>query len=37
MALDTPKSDNGYRTLPLTPRLVAVLKQRLEMLLIERG
>jgi integrase len=37
MALDTPKSDSGYRTLPLTPRLVAVLKQRLEMLLVERG
>ena len=37
MQIETPKTDNAYRTLPLTPRLVTVLRRRLEMLLIERG
>lgn len=37
MDFDTPKSENARRTLPLTPRLIAVLRQRFEMLLIERG
>lgn len=35
--IDTPKTQNAVRTIPLTPRLAAVLRARLEMLLIERG
>lgn len=37
MTIDTPKSENAKRLLPLSPRLVALLRQRLEMLLVERG
>lgn len=37
MELDTPKSKNARRTLPLSDRLIALLRRRLEMLLVERG
>jgi integrase len=37
MVIDTPKTENSKRILPLSPALLTILRQRLEMLLIERG
>lgn len=37
MVIETPKTENAKRVLPLSPYLTALLRQRLEMLLVERG